>query len=273
MVCIVQDYMNKMPELVSSFGRIILALGVVYALVALGAHFLSLRMLFPRPPVTYELTPDYLQLTAPDGVKLAARHWPNPTAKYTLIYLHGNYEDLGRVAEYMPRFLSAGYAVFALDYRNYGCSGGMPTEANTCADVQLAYDYLHDKLGVPADRIVIFGYSLGGGPGVELALHRPAAGLVLQSAFVSAYRVMTHFRVLPGDKFVNIAKVPQLKLPVLVIHGTADMTIPSWHSEALFGAIQARKTKFFIEGGQHTGLSDYAGPRYWEELKKFTDSL
>lgn len=265
--------MTKMPELVLSLGRILLLLAAAYVLVALAAHFLSYAMIFPRPPVKYGLTSDYIQLTAPDGVRLAARHWPNPAAKHTLLYLHGNYEDLGGLAEYMPQFIAAGYAVFALDYRRYGHSEGRPTEANTCADAMLAYDHLRDKLGVPDDRIVIFGYSLGAGPGVELALHRPAAGLVMQGAFVSAYRVMTRIPLFPGDKFVNLAKVPRLKLPVLVIHGTADDTIPFWHGQKLHDAVTAPKAKLFVEGGPHSGLGDFAGPRYWDELRKFTDSL
>ncbi len=265
--------MRKMPEIVLSFGRICLLLIGSYALFTVGTHLISGRLLFPQPPVMYELTADYVQLTAPDGVKLAARYWPNPGAKYTLFYLHGNYEDLGSIAEYMPSFLKAGYAVFALDYRHYGRSGGNPTEANTIADVKLAYEYLRTQLGVPAERIVIFGYSLGGGPGLELALHQPAAGLVLQGAFVSAYRVMTRLPLLPGDKFTNLAKIPRVRMPVLIVHGTEDATVPFWHGEALYAATTARKMKLFIAGGQHGGLADTAGPRYWETLKAFTDSL
>jgi fermentation-respiration switch protein FrsA (DUF1100 family) len=262
-----------MPEVFAVFGRVLLLLGIAYVLLAVGAHFLALSMIFPRPPVKYEPGSDYLQLTTPDGVKIAARHWPNPKAKYTLLYLHGNYEDLGSIDEYLPQFVAAGYAVFAIDYRRYGHSGGTPTEANTCADTALAYEYMRTKLGVPADRIVIFGYSLGSGPAIELARHEPAAGLVLQGAFVSAYRVMTNIPVFPGDMFVNLAKVPELKLPVFVIHGTADHTVPFWHGEKLYAAITARKQKLFVEGGPHTGLADFAGPRYWEEFRKFTDSL
>lgn len=265
--------MIKMPELVLSFGRILLLLAVAYALFNIGVHFYSLTAIFPLPPVQYELTPEYVQLTTPDGVRLAARHWPNPSAKFTLLYLHGNYQDLGSLAEEMPQFVQAGYAVFAFDYRHYGHSGGQPDEANTCADTLLAYDYLRNQLGVPADRIVIFGYSLGGGPGVDLALHRPAAGLVLQGVFVSTYRVHTIIPLLLGDKFVNIDKVPRLQMPVLYLHGTADDTVPFWHGEALYAATKARKMKLFVEGGPHGGLADFAGPRYWETLKKFTDSL
>jgi abhydrolase domain-containing protein 17 len=262
-----------MPEIAYSIGRIALLLVAGYALVTLILPHVAERMLFPRPPIKYELTSDYVQLTAPDGVKLVARHWPNPGAKYTLLYLHGNYEDLGSIGEYMPGFLQAGYAVFALDYRQYGHSEGQPTEANTIADVNLAYDYLRTRLGVPAGQIVIFGYSLGGGPGVELALRQPVAGIVLQGAFVSVYRVMTRVPLFPGDLFRNLAKMPQLKVPVLVIHGTDDGTVPFWHGEALYEATTSRKMKLYIEGGRHSGLADAAGPRYWEVLKAFTDSL
>lgn len=265
--------MLKMSELLFSLGRILLLLTIGYLLLAIGAHFLSFRMIFPRPPVSYEMGPDYLTITAPDGVKLAARHWPNPQAKYTLLYLQGNYEELGKIGEYIPNFVQAGYAVFVVDYRGYGHSGGSPSEDNLYADTLLAYDYLRTTLGVPEGRIVAFGYSLGSGPAVELALHRPVAGVVLQGPFVSAYRVMTRIPIFPGDKFVNIRKVPHLRCPVMVIHGTSDDTVPSWHGEKIYDAVNARKTKLIVKGGPHGGLADFIGPRYWDELKKFIDSL
>lgn len=169
--------------------------------------------------------------------------------------------------------MAAGYAVTALDYRQYGHSGGTPTEANTVADALSAYDHLRNQIGVPAEQIVVFGCSVGGGPAVEVARQRPVAGLVLQSAFVSAYRVMTRLPLLPGDKFVNIAKVSRLRYPVLVIHGMSDPIIPFWHGKKLYEAVTARKAKLFVEGGEHSGLAALAGPRYWAELKRFTDSL
>ena len=265
--------MLKMPDVLLSLGRILLLLAGVYVVCAVGAHYLSLSMMFPRPPVKYAPGPDYLTLTAPDGVQLMARHWPNPSAKHTLLYLHGNYEELGGLGDYIPEFVKAGYAVFAIDYRGYGHSGGTPNEKNLYADTRLAYDYLRTKLGVPADRIVPFGYSLGGGPAVELARTQPVAGVVLQGTFVSAYRVMTHIPVFPADKFENLKKLPGLRCPVMIIHGTADRTVPFWHGKKLFEAIPGRKASLFVEGGPHSGLADFTGPRYAEELRKFTDSL
>lgn len=265
--------MRNMPDALLSFGRILILLAGVYVVCAAGAHHLSLRMMFPRPPLKYAPGPDIIELTAPDGERLFARHWSNPSAKHTLLYLHGNYEDLGSLNDYIPALVEAGYAVFAFDYRGYGLSGGKADEANLYADTQLAYDYMRMKLGIPADRIVPFGYSLGGGPAVELARKQPVAGVVLQGAFVSAYRVMTRIPVFPGDKFVNLEKMPELRVPVMVIHGTADGTVPFWHGRALYAAVKSRKASLFVEGGPHSGLADFTGPRYAEELRKFTDSL
>lgn len=265
--------MSRMNESLVSLARMGALLVGVYGLLALGAHFLSLRMIFPRPPVKYTWGPDYVRLTTADGFKIVARHWPNPQARQTILYLHGNYQELGGLNDYLPDFVREGYAVFAIDYRGYGLSEGEPREANLYADTELAYDYLRKTLGVPADRIVVYGYSLGGGPAVELARRRPVAGVVLQGAFVSAYRVMTRVPVFPGDKFTNLEKMPELKVPVMVIHGTADETVPFWHGEKLFRAIHARKRSLFVDGGAHGGLAEYAGPRYWTELRSFTDSL
>ncbi len=262
-----------MYDVLATVGRIIVGCALAYGLVAIGAHYLSLGMIFPRPPVKYTRGPGIVELTAPDGVKIAGRHWVNRQAKYTFLYLHGNYEDLGSLDDYVPQMTSYGYSVFAIDYRRYGLSGGVPTEANVADDAVLAYDYLRNELHIPADRIVIFGYSLGSGPGTEVALRRPAAGLVLQGAFVSTYRVMTKVSLFPGDKFRNLEKMPKLKLPVMIIHGTADQTVPFWHGEELYEAIRAPKAKLFVDGGPHTGLADFTGPRYWDELRRFVDSL
>lgn len=259
-----------MSELLPSLGRICLLLAAAWGLAAIGAHFISAGMIFPRPPLKYAPGPDIVTLTAPDGTRLATRHWPNPGAKYTILYLHGNYEDLGSLADYVPQFLQAGYAVFAFDYRRYGLSEGTPDETNLYADTRLAYDHVRQHLGVPAERILVFGYSLGGAPAIDLALHRPVAGLVLQGAFVSAYRVMTRIPLFPGDKLVNLRKAAHVTCPVLVIHGTDDRTVPCWHGEALYAAVKAPKQSLFIGGGPHAGLADFAGPRYWEALQQFT---
>ena len=253
--------------------RLLALFGIGYVALTIIAHFISTGMIFPRPPANYTPGTDHLRMKTPDGVTLTARHWPNPSARYTMLYLHGNGEDLGIISGYIEEYVKAGFAVFAFEYRGYGHSGGRPDEATTYQDAQLAYRYVRETLKVPADRIVVFGYSLGGGPAVELARREKIGGLILEGAFVSAYRVMTRFPLFPADKFVNLAKLPHVGCPVLVIHGTDDRTVPFWHGQSLFAAAREPKRSLWVEGGGHGGLAEVAGEKYWQTLHDFVQSL
>ena len=81
--------------------------------------------------------------------------------------------------------MALGLNLLAFDYRGYGESEGAPSEAGLYRDADAAYRYLRDTLGVPPDRIVIFGHSLGSAVAVELAARVPAAGLILDGALTS----------------------------------------------------------------------------------------
>jgi pimeloyl-ACP methyl ester carboxylesterase len=140
---------------------------------------------------------------APDGVALLAVHLPNPQAVYTVLFSHGNAEDIRDVAPLLNEIHESGFGVFAYDYRGYGTGDGVPTEENAYKDIDAAYAYLTGTLGVAPARIIAYGRSLGGGPAVDLASRKPLTGLILESTFVTAFRVRTHIPILPFDKFRN----------------------------------------------------------------------
>ena len=261
-----------MPEALSLLGKLAAIGAVLYVLLVVWAHFVSLRMLFPRPPVRYERTAEHFYLTASDGVKINARYWANPTATHTLLFNHGNGEDLGSVSTYLEDYRKQGYAVLSWEYRGYGHSGGEPDEHNAYADAEMVLDWLRQR-GVPLRRVILYGYSLGGGPATELARRHEVGGLVLEAAFVSAYRVMTRWPLVYGDKFENIEKLPVVKCPVLVLHGTEDEMIPLWHGESLFAAAREPKMKLFVPGATHGGVVDTARDEYWTVLRRFAESL
>jgi abhydrolase domain-containing protein 17 len=262
-----------MTPVLLSLLRIVLALAVVYGILAILAHWISPRMIFARPAAGYQPGEEHVRLRSEDGLTLLAKHWSNPDARYTILYFHGNAEDLSSLDTYMHDFVKAGYSVFALEYRGYGHSEGVPEEAATYRDARVAYEYVRRKLGVPPERILIYGYSLGSGPAVETARTQPAAGLVIEGGFVSTYRVMTRFPVFPWDKFENLRKIPQVTCPVLVMHGTADQTVPFWHGEAMYAAVRSPKMKLWVEGGGHGALEEDAPELYWKALSDFTNSL
>jgi alpha-beta hydrolase superfamily lysophospholipase len=245
---------------------------VLYVMLGVWAHYVSLRMLFPRPPARYERTAEHFFLTTPDGVKINARFRANPSAKHTILFCHGNGEDLGSVSTYLEDYHKQGYSILSWEYRGYGHSGGEPDEPSTYADAEMMLNWLKQR-GVPLRSVVLYGYSLGGGPATELARRHEVGGLVLEAAFVSAYRVMTRWPLVYGDKFKNLAKLEEVKCPVLVLHGTADEMIPLWHGERLFAAAREPKMKLFISGATHGGVVDTAKDKYWTTLRCFAESL
>jgi pimeloyl-ACP methyl ester carboxylesterase len=246
---------------------------LAYVIVAVGAHFYAASALF-QPAYGSRAEPaGLLRIPQPQGEPLAGVYLPNPKAKYTIWFFHGNAEALGDTMPFLEAMRAHGYAVFAFDYPGYGLSAGEPTEESVNAATLAAAFYLRHTLRVPLTQVVLYGHSLGGGPAVELAAQVPVAGLVLQSAFTSVYRVMTHWRLLPFDKFENLAKIGHVSCPVFVMHGTFDRVVPFHHGQALFQAVPGRKAALWIDTAGHNNFLQVAGARYWAGLKHFTESL
>ena len=241
-----------------------------YTLLSLGACALAPSLMF-HPEYGHRRQPaGEKTLPMPDGTSIRALHLPNSQAVLTVWYFHGNAEDLGDIEPTLQRLHDAGFAVFAADYPGYGLSTRHSTEESVYATARVARDYLRRELHVPAAATVIFGRSLGGGPAVEMATEERVAGLVLQSAFISAFRVMTHWRLLPGDPFQNLSKLPAVGCPVLVVHGRFDAVIPFYHGEALFGAAPEPKRSLWVDRAGHNDLPEAAGDAYWQALREFS---
>ncbi|KAF4682955.1 hypothetical protein FOZ60_009818 [Perkinsus olseni] len=166
--------------------------------------------------------------------------------------------------------------VFAYEYTGYGLSRGPPTpsEDHLYSDVEAAFKYLRDVIGVPWERTVVFGRSLGSGPSVHLASITAVRGLILQSPVLSIFRVGLRFRyTLPGDSFLNIDKMEYVRCPVYVVHGTDDEIVPLWHGKALYELAKHSVTPFWVEGGGHNNLEILAYDQFLFRLKNFLHQL
>lgn len=249
--------------------RLMLSIIFIYAFLCFYAFFFSERLIFQPPPSSQIDSAQVIKVSSVDGAKISAVHFPNPQAKYTILYSHGNAEDLGGILWVLREIRDRGFAVFAYDYQGYGTSQGKPSEYNAYGDIEAAYNYLTQQLGVPAKQIIVYGRSVGGGPTIDLASRQIVAGLVVESSFVSAFRVLTKIPILPFDRFVNIDKIAKVRSPVLVIHGKGDQVVPFWHGEQLFAAAKEPKLNFWVDRADHNDLMDVAGDRYAKTLRKF----
>ena len=205
------------------------------------------------------------------GTEIALVHLPNPDARCTIWFFHGNAEDLGDLEPWLRTLRDAGYAVLAFDYPGYGQSGGLPSEAAVYAAARATRRYLREQLGVAPQQTLIYGRSLGGGPAVQMAAEEAPAGLILQSTFTSVYRVLTGVRVLPFDFFENERKLARVGCPVLVMHGGRDEVIPFAHGRTLFAAAKEPKRSFWVPDAGHNDFLSVAGNDYWKALREFSE--
>jgi abhydrolase domain-containing protein 17 len=254
--------------------RLLLSTLLIISLCYLGlflfSYFYAEKIIFQPQPSSYRDTNQIIKLDSGAGAKISAVYLPRSDARYTILFSHGNAEDLGHLLPTLEEIRREGFAVFAYDYRGFGTSSGTPSEENAYRDADAAYDYLVNRLGVAPDRIIAHGRSLGGAVSVDLASRRPQlGGLVIESSFVSAYRVLTRIPLLPFDKFKSLSKIRAVRCPVLVIHGRRDEVIPLWHGEKLFEEANEPKRSLWVEGAGHNNLAQTANDRYQQALRDF----
>lgn len=260
-----------------SWRRVVRSLVLIPLAVCLGlliiAIFFSDRVIFRPQQPSYRDTADFIKIKTRDGQSISAKFYANEDANYTILFSHGNAEDIGINDSFATRVRDLGFNVLAYDYRGYGTSDGSPSEANTYADIDAAYEYLISQKGIASNKIILHGRSLGGAVAVDLASRKAVAGLILESTFTTAFRVITRYAVLPFDKFKSLDKISSVTCPVLIIHGTNDWTIPMYHGERLFEAANEPKSAFWVEGAGHNNLIYKDQERYLSSIADFARSL
>jgi pimeloyl-ACP methyl ester carboxylesterase len=192
-----------------------------------------------------------------------------------LLYLHGARWNLTGSVTRIERWRKLGFHVLAIDYRGFGKSTeASPSEQLAYEDAEAAWDYL--ARAEPARRRYIVGHSLGGAVAAELAMRRPdASGLVLEATFTSIRDMVEHtaWRFVPvglilTQEFDTLSKVPRLRLPTLIVHGTSDRVVPYEMGERLYAAAAGPKRFIRVEGGSHHNLSSVAADQYRAAMRE-----
>jgi len=260
-------------NLMSFISALLTSLVLVYlGLIIIAATFAN-SLIFPAPPSSYGSEREPLFLKTDKGERIACFHLPNKEARYTILHSHGNGEDIGMVLSWARDLQKMGYAVFLYDYPGYGMSSGSPDEASTKRAIETAWHYLISAKGLSPHQIILHGRSVGGGPTLLLAREVEPAAVILESTFLSTFRVMTRYRILPWDVFDNSKAIRQLQAPLLMMHGKMDRTVPFHHAERLYALAPQPKSKWWHEQAGHNDLVYKGGESYWEVLKNFTENL
>lgn len=245
----------------------------LYILIGVFAYFRADEMIFQPQKLNFKDDASIIKLNTPTDEKISAKFFKNEKADFTILFSHGNAEDIFTSTPFFQELSKAGFNVLAYDYRGYGTSDGKPSEKNAYEDIETAYNYLINEQKIAPEKIIIHGRSLGGAVSIDLAARKKCGALIVESSFVSAFRVMTRIPIFPFDKFESIHKIGSVKCPALFIHGTNDSLIPFRHGEKLFMAANEPKTFYAVENAGHNDVIEVAGKNYFEEIQKFASSL
>ncbi|MEN8179236.1 MAG: alpha/beta hydrolase [Pseudomonadota bacterium] len=202
-------------------------------------------------PQRIGLAYERVELVTSDGLSLEGWFVPVEQPRATLLFLHGNAGNISHRLESLQLFHQLGLAVFIFDYRGYGNSEGQPTEAGIYQDAEAAWSYLTDIRGIPSGEILLFGRSLGGSVAAYLAERYQTLGLVLESTFTSipdmAAELYPWFpaKTLAKFQYDTRSRLPNIEMPILVIHSAEDEIIPYAHGWELFE--RAREPKRFLQ--------------------------
>lgn len=218
-------------------------------------------------------------ITTPDGVKLHAWLFASADADAPLlIFFHGNGGNLSHRADVAEALARRGISVLLFDYRGYGKSGGSPSESKLYVDGLAVYDYARTTLGVPTERIAVYGESLGGPYAADVAANRKVRGVVIESSFPSAASVANNayrrpLGVLLGNSLPTARSLNRAKVPVLVIHGDADTIIPFACGRELFDALEGPKEMWVVPGSDHNEIPMVGGEAYFEKVVGFVRTV
>ncbi len=257
-----------------SFKRIIRSVLFIYFTFFIIGLFFAGFLIFQPPESTYDAsTKGIITFQGSDSNIIAAVYLPASTNNFTIFFCHGNAEDIGIRMPIFQMLNELGYGIFCFDYRGYGLSSGKPTEKNTYKDSESAFTYLTKNLGVPEDKIILHGQSLGSGITIPLAVKHKVAGLIVESSFTTAFRVLTRIPIFPFDKYRNIDKINKVHCPVLFIHGLNDRLISPAHGKKLYRTANEPKICYWVKDAGHNDLICIAGEEYFEKIMEFTTKI
>ncbi|HEX5829448.1 MAG TPA: alpha/beta hydrolase [Gemmatimonadaceae bacterium] len=256
-------------------------IGVVVAVFLLFAAFLwwqQERVVFqpPPPPWPTGVEARRVEYRAADGQLLVGYlvqpvDAPADAPTRVLVAFHGN-ADLAAWQIPWAREVArrTGWTVLCAEYRGYAGLGGVPRYAALRLDARAAYRWVREELEVPAERVALFGHSLGSAVAAELATEVRPAALLLQSPFTSAGAMAARLAtpaitvlwpVVGRVRYDTERRVAELDVPVWVVHGARDGVVPLDMGRRVHAAARTKGELLVLP---HAGHNDVGGEVYWE---------
>lgn len=263
---------------------IVLGLAGVYVVVVALLWAFQEKLTFPAPraalpdPVRTIGSGERIELRMRDrtvlvGWYLPPLRRPSPPSA-ALLWFYGNGENIAAIWPIIREFRPPQAALLVVDYPGYGASGGKASEAGMYEAADLAFDALRARPDVDPERIYVYGRSLGSAAATHVASTREIAGLILESPFTSARGMAArHYSFVPRAlvrlKLDNVARMPSVRCPTLIFHGTSDMLVPMRMGQEIAAAAGGPVEFVMIENAGHNDSYEVGGKSYRDKIAAF----
>ncbi|MDW8260961.1 MAG: alpha/beta hydrolase [Phycisphaerales bacterium] len=284
-----------------SIGRPVLRLMrsalLIYLGVCVGMGCLQDKIIFPGAAsqgdptavVTPRSTFELIELRTRDGNRTFAVFskasnrdlgvLPDASRRPTAILFYGNGAFLAQTLGDVDFFRTMGINVLAVEYVGYGMADGSPSERAFYATADAAYEHLIGRDDVDKNRILAIGMSIGSAAAIDLASRQPLCGLICFSPFTSLPAMGRYVMPwLPTSlilryKFDNLTKIRSIRVPILIVHGRQDRTVPFFMSEQLAAAAGGKVTLLAYDQGDHNDIFEVGGKELEAQIAGFLQTF
>ena len=236
------------------------------------------KLVFKPTNQTYELIPELSSNTekgsflSDDGTKITYMRIKGQKSFPVIVFCHGNEKSMTNInnQDKLKFLTQSGYEVFALDYRGYGDSKGIPSEEGVYSDINAFISYLNKEYNIPEQDIVLWGHSLGSAIAINEATKRNFKGVIIEGAFTSIEDMREHVvnnerksdpvsllirdyiynSIKITQKFLSKEKISAIKSPMLIVHAIHDEQVPYSMGKKL-SEIKPDAQTYFSETGGH----------------------
>jgi hypothetical protein len=241
----------------------------IYVLLAVVLYLLQGKMVFlsDLPGRALTATPgdiglEYEDVSLPtsDDERLHGWYVPATDRRGVVLFFHGNAGNISHRLDSIGIFHKLGLDTLIIDYRGYGRSTGKTNEQGTYLDAEAAWSYLINDRGIPADRIIVFGRSLGGAIGAWLGAQHTPAAMIIESSFTSGVDMARRLYPFLPVRLITRLRYPvaeyasRLDCPVLVVHSRNDEIIPFEMGRSIYAAVKQRKSFLELRGDHNNGF-------------------
>ena len=234
---------------------------IIYVSITVVVYFFQRKLLYH--PFSAQITGEGLihnfetiSFNTSDNLKLKGWFHLKNSNKKTILFLHGNAGNLDNRIDKLNSLGNMDVNFLIIAWRGYSGNPGNPSEAGLYKDALGALKWLNEK-GIPNDKIILYGESLGTAVATEVGQNDNFAGIILEAPFTSmvdmgkkTYPIFP-VKFLLKDKYETKKKINNIKFPILIMHGKKDKIVPFYMGEKIYSLANEKKSKYFTENDDH----------------------